>query len=112
MAARFDTRRINHSACCSDGEGCTNQAESFFSRLHRAEIGVHHHVAGPYLAAYAAEIDWREDSRWVSNGVQYLANAAAAARRPISRNGKDTGSGEQHRKRGLSKRATPRYSAS
>ena len=33
----------------------TNQAESFFSRLRRAEIGIHHHIAGLYLGAYAAE---------------------------------------------------------
>ncbi len=85
MAARFNTRRINHSECYSDGEGCTNQAESFFSRLRRSEIGIHHHVAGPYLAAYAAEMDWREDNRRVSNGSQYLAIVAAAARHPISR---------------------------
>jgi hypothetical protein len=33
-------------------------AQSFFSRLRRAEVGTHHHIAGPYLAAYAAEMDW------------------------------------------------------
>lgn len=38
------------------GESCTNQAESFFSRKPRAEIGQHHHVAGPYFAAYADEM--------------------------------------------------------
>jgi ISXO2-like transposase domain len=45
LHARFLTKRINHSECYSDGEACTNQAESFFSRLRRAEIGIHHHVA-------------------------------------------------------------------
>jgi hypothetical protein len=29
----------------------TNQAESFFSRVRRADIGVHHHIAGKDLAA-------------------------------------------------------------
>jgi hypothetical protein len=38
---------------------CTNDAESFFSRVRRAEIGIHHHLAGPYFAALA----WREDNR-------------------------------------------------
>jgi hypothetical protein len=36
---------------------------SFFSCLSRAEIGIHHHVAGPYLSAYAGEMAWREDNR-------------------------------------------------
>ena len=60
-------------------------AESFFSRLRRAEIGTHHHIAGPYLAAYAAEMDWREDRRRVSNGEQFAAIVTAAAKHPISR---------------------------
>jgi hypothetical protein len=60
---RFTTKRINHSECYSDGEACTNHAESFFSRMRRAEIGTHHHIAGPYLNAYADEMAWREDSR-------------------------------------------------
>jgi transposase-like protein len=81
----YETKRINHSQAYSDGEGCTNQAESFFSRLRRAEIGTHHHIAGPYLAAYAAEMDWREDNRRESNGVQYLAIVSAAAKHPVSR---------------------------
>ena len=85
MHARYETKRINHSRAYSDGDGCTNQAESFFSRLRRAEIGTHHHIAGPYLASYAAEMDWREDRRRVSNGEQYVTLAGAAARHPVSR---------------------------
>jgi transposase-like protein len=88
LHARFDTKRINHSLAYSDGEGCTNMAESFFSRLRRAEIGIHHHIAGPYLAAYAAEMDWREDNRRVSNGEQYRAIVTAAAHHPVSRHWK------------------------
>ena len=67
----YKTKRINHSEAYSANEGCTNMAESFFSRLRRAEIGTHHHIAGPYLAAYAAEMDWREDNRRISNGEQF-----------------------------------------
>jgi transposase-like protein len=33
----FSTRRINHSECYSDGQACTNGAESYFSRLRRAQ---------------------------------------------------------------------------
>jgi len=84
LHARYLTKQIDHSVCYSDGEACTNQAESFFSRLRRAEIGTHHHIAGPYLAAYAAEMDWREDNRRASNGVQYLAIIDAALKHPVS----------------------------
>jgi transposase-like protein len=78
------TKRINHSENYSDGESCTNQAESFFSRLRRAEIGTHHHIAGPYLNAYASEMAWREDNRRISNGLLYLAMANAALKHPAS----------------------------
>jgi hypothetical protein len=33
----------------------TNWAEEFFSRMRRAEIGHHHHIAGQYLLRYAQE---------------------------------------------------------
>jgi transposase-like protein len=85
LAARYLTKRINHSVCYSDGNGTsTNMAESFFSRLRRAEIGTHHHVAGPYLAAYADEMSWRENFRRVSNGEQYLMAVDAASQHPKS----------------------------
>ncbi|AMJ63833.1 IS1595 family transposase [Bosea sp. PAMC 26642] len=79
------TKRINHSEAYSDGQSCTNMAESFFSRLRRAEIGTHHHIAGPYLNAYSSEMAWREDHRRVSNGEQYLMIASAALAHPVSR---------------------------
>jgi hypothetical protein len=47
---------------------CTNQAVEYFSRLRRAEIGIHHHIAGAYLLRYAQESSWREDNCRVSNG--------------------------------------------
>lgn len=84
LHSRYVTKRINHSQSYSDGEACTNQAESFFSRLRRAEIGIHHHIAGPYLNAYAAEMAWREDNRRVSNGLLYVAMTNAALTHPAS----------------------------
>lgn len=45
-------------------------AESYFSRIRRAEIGHHHHIAGPYLLRYAQEHAWREDARRVDNRAQ------------------------------------------
>ena len=85
LEARYLTKRINHSEAYSTPEACTNMAESFFSRLRRAEIGIHHHIAGPYLNYYAAEMSWREDRRRISNGQQFLAATAAALGHPVSR---------------------------
>jgi len=84
LHARYLTKRINHSLAYSDGDACTNQAESFFSRIRRAEIGIHHKIAGPYLHAYANEMAWREDNRRVSNGELYLMAADAALKHPKS----------------------------
>lgn len=53
LEAKYLTKRINHSVAYSTPESCTNMAESFFSR---AEIGIHHHIAGRYLSAYAMEM--------------------------------------------------------
>ncbi|WP_292533031.1 IS1595 family transposase [Methylocystis sp.] len=85
LHAIFLTKRINHQHAYSDGEACTNQAESFFSRIRRAEAGHFHHLSGPYLAAYSREMAWREDHRRVSNGEQYLIAANAALAHPMSR---------------------------
>lgn len=84
LHARFNTKRINHSVAFKDEDACTNQAESFFSRLRRAEIGTHHKISG-YLSAYANEMAWREDHRRVPNGSQYLLMAGAALGHPVSR---------------------------
>lgn len=86
--ARYETKRINHTHAYSHNGACTNQAESYFSRLRRAELGVHHKIAGPYLAAYASEMDWREDNRRISNGEQYGKVVRAALAHPISKNWK------------------------
>jgi len=37
LASKFEMKRINHQEPYSDGEACTNQAESYFSRIRRAE---------------------------------------------------------------------------
>jgi len=85
LHVRFLTKRINHEWAYSDEDACTNQAESYFSRVRRAEVGIHHHIAGPYLGAYASEMAWREDNRRVSNGEQYLIVASAGLAHPVSR---------------------------
>jgi transposase-like protein len=81
----YDMRRVNHQVAFSL-VGCTNQAESYFSRLRRAEIGTHHHIAGPYLGRYAAEMAWREDHRRKSTGEQFgcIATLAMASGKSAS----------------------------
>ncbi len=85
LHGRYETFRINHSEAYSLDGACTNQAESFFSRLRRAEVGTHHHIAGPYLNAYAGEMVWREDNRRVANGEQAAMVTRAAMVSPVSR---------------------------
>ncbi len=81
LASKFEMKRINHKEAYSDGEACTNQAESFFSRLRRGEMGHFHHVSGPYLLRYAQEASWREDARRVDNGAQVRRVAELALHR-------------------------------
>lgn len=85
LHTKYLTKRINHSKSYSENGACTNQAESFFSRLRRAEVGTHHHIAGDYLSAYAAEMAWREDNRRKSNGDLYLIATNSALQHPVSR---------------------------
>lgn len=84
LEARFPMDRIDHGQMYSDRSGIyTNGAEGFFSRMRRAEIGHHHHVAGPYLVRYAQEASWREDNRRLPNGTQARnVVALALAARP------------------------------
>ena len=74
---------------------CTNRAEEFFSRMRRAEIGHHHHIAGAYLLRYAQEAAWREDNRRMSNGEQVnrACGSGVGARRRVD----FTGYWQRHR---------------
>jgi transposase-like protein len=70
LHGQFEMRRVNHQEAYSLAGACTNMAEEYFSRMRRAEIGHHHHIAGAYLLRYAQEASWREDHRRASNGDQ------------------------------------------
>ena len=85
LHASYDMRRVNHSVeyVAEDGAN-VNQAESWFSRLRRAEYGVHHRISGQYLYQYANEMAWREDNRRIPNGVQFRFITSAALRHPVS----------------------------
>ena len=78
LHSRFEMKRINHEEAYSLDGACTNWAEEFFSRMRRAEIGHHHHIAGVYLLRYAQEASWREDNRRSSNGEQVTRVAGLA----------------------------------
>lgn len=82
----FAAKRVNHSVMFQDEDAAdTNQAESYFSRLRRAEIGTHHRISGRYLHQYANEMAWREDHRRKPNGTLYQLVAAAALAHSVSR---------------------------
>jgi hypothetical protein len=86
LYAHYDMRRVNHSVeYVADDGANTNQAESYFSRLRRAEIGIHHRIGAHLLGRYASEMAWREDRRRVSNGGQSQEVIGLALRHPRSR---------------------------
>ncbi len=84
LHSRFEMKRINHEEAYSLDGACTNRAEEFFSRMRRAEIGHHHHIAGAHLLRYAQEASWREDNRRVPNGDQTRRVARLAMSRKQS----------------------------
>lgn len=81
MRERFEMKRINRQEAYSLDGACANWAEEYFSRQRRAEIGIHHHVAGVYLLRYAQDSSWRADNRRVSNGDQVDRIAKLALKR-------------------------------
>jgi ribosomal protein L37AE/L43A/transposase-like protein len=85
LHASYDMRRVNHSIeyVAEDGANI-NQAESWFSRLRRAEYGIHHRISGQHLHAYADEMAWREDARREPNGLLWRRITGAALRHPKS----------------------------
>lgn len=84
----YPVSRINHSeAYCKDG-ACTNQAESYFSRLRRMVQGQHHFVSPRHLHQYAAHGAWLEDHRREDNGAIAYRIAGLGLAHPVSRNWK------------------------
>ena len=60
----FSHETVNHSREFSTDAGVNqNQAESYFSRLRRAFIGVFHRITPRYMLDYSCEMNWREDMR-------------------------------------------------
>ena len=86
LHASYPMKRVNHSEEFKNEEtgACTNQAESFFARLRRAEFGIHHRISGHLLEAYARECAWRENHRRQSNGEHWNLITTAALAQPKS----------------------------
>lgn len=69
LHAKFDTRRVNHQQEYRADDGTTNNlAESYFSRFRRMQYGQVHKFGNLYLANYANEAAYREDTRRMPNG--------------------------------------------
>lgn len=88
LHALFPTLRINHSEAYSLNGVCTNQVESYFSRLRRMVQGQHHHVSARYLHQYAGHAAWMEDNRMMDNGALTKKAVSLALDHPVSRNWK------------------------
>lgn len=64
LASDYEHKRVEHAVEFSTIDGVNeNQAESYFSRLRRAEYGTYHGFRPKYLFDYAQEFAWREDVR-------------------------------------------------
>lgn len=72
LIAWYTHQTVRHSVEYSTDTGVNNnQAESFFGRMRRAEYGTYHGMRPQYLAFYASELAWREDSRRLSLGQKF-----------------------------------------
>lgn len=66
----------------------TNTAEGFFGNSKRSLDGTHHHVSGKHLPLYLAELDYKYNTRKVSdgartvNGIQGMSGKRLMLRRP------------------------------
>jgi len=86
LHASYDTKRINHSIAYRLDVACANQAESFFARLRRAEMG---QAIPPDQRSLPPSLRSRDGLERTSppdaNGTQLNAVTGLALRHPISR---------------------------
>lgn len=87
LAGLNKLKRVNHSKAYQAEDGTnTNQVESFFSRVQRAYVGIHHRFSLKHFDWYVAELARREDSRDWGNRRQTFNVLRTALARPTSRN--------------------------
>lgn len=73
LHAKYDTKRVNHQIEYQTDDGInTNMAESYFARFRRMQYGQTHKFGNEYLANYANEAAYREDTRRWSNGAIFM----------------------------------------
>jgi transposase-like protein len=81
LHGRYAMRRVNHQHAYRAADGTTdNQADSYFSRFRRMQIGQHHKFGLSHLARYANEAAYREDTRRWSNAAIFDDILAKCAR--------------------------------
>ncbi len=88
LALRWKHVKVDHAVNYSNKPGSgedTNQIESFFSRVRRAEGGTHHRISGRYTDWYVAELAYREDMRRRDNGWVARNTLRRALAHPVSR---------------------------
>lgn len=89
---------VNHSVEFSSDEGYNeNQAESFFSRMRRACIGIYHRITPKYMLDYATEMAWREDVRRKDTRTQIKELFARISRAGFSKDWKNYCHGNRRR---------------
>lgn len=86
LRGHYKVERVNHQVNYVGPAGeSTNQAESFFSRLRRMQIGQTHKFGNSYLDRYAREAAYREDTRRRPNGTIFHDIMKRCARKLPSR---------------------------
>ena len=63
-------------------------AEEYVIRLRRAEIGIHHHIAGAHLLRYAQEPSWRENNRRTALALRHASGFSKFELRSVLRGDK------------------------
>ncbi|MCL6251066.1 IS1595 family transposase [Altererythrobacter sp. KTW20L] len=94
----YPMQRVNHSKTYKEGDACTNQAESFFSRVRAAKEGVYRSWRKKYVSWYGVEMAWREENSRIPNGDQVdlvLKALLQLGRSPI------TGYWQEHKRKPL-----------
>jgi transposase-like protein len=59
----FELKQVNHSVTYSDGQACTNNAESFHARAKRAKAQHHRFSSGRDFDLYLAELAFKHSAR-------------------------------------------------
>jgi hypothetical protein len=85
LRVALNVDQVNHSQRYYDKGVCTNQAESYFSRVQRMELGTHHHIAGPYLWGYGCDGVWREDHRRETQAERFDSVLSGLLKNTVSR---------------------------